>query len=56
VLLDSDELHPSLRVHQLKRDKKDQWSASATDEIRIPFLRLDGGRKQLVSVSSHYGD
>jgi mRNA-degrading endonuclease YafQ of YafQ-DinJ toxin-antitoxin module len=56
VLLDTNERHPSLRVHQLKRDLKGQWSASATDEIRITFRRLDEGRKQLISVSRHYGD
>ena len=54
ILLDSDERHPSLRVHQLERDLKGAWSASATDEIRITFRRLDGGRKQLISVSRHY--
>jgi hypothetical protein len=53
-LLDEDERHPSLRVHQLKRNLRGEWSASASDELRITFIRLDGGRKRLQTVSRHY--
>jgi mRNA-degrading endonuclease YafQ of YafQ-DinJ toxin-antitoxin module len=53
-LLDSDERHPSLRVHQLHGDLEGHWSASASDELRITFRRLSGGRKLLVSCSRHY--
>jgi hypothetical protein len=55
-LLDSDEHHPSLRVHQLKGKLDGEWSAPATDELRITFVRLDGGRKRLLTVSRHYKD
>lgn len=53
-LLDSDERHPSLRVHQLKGQLRGEWSASASDELRITFERLDGGRKRLLNASRHY--
>ena len=53
-LLDTDEQHPSLRVHQLHGDMEGLWSASVTDEIRITFRRLPGGRKHLVSCTRHY--
>jgi hypothetical protein len=55
-LLDSDERHPSLRVHQMKGKREGEWTASASDELRITFERLDGGRKRLLSVSRHYND
>jgi mRNA-degrading endonuclease YafQ of YafQ-DinJ toxin-antitoxin module len=53
-LLDSNERHPSLRVHQLHDELEGQWSASASDQIRITFRRLAGGRKEMVSVNRHY--
>lgn len=53
-LLDSDERHPSLRVHQLEGNFRGEWSASASDELRITFERLAGGRKRLVAASRHY--
>jgi mRNA-degrading endonuclease YafQ of YafQ-DinJ toxin-antitoxin module len=53
-LLDTNEQHPSLRVHQLEREMKGQWSASASDELRIIFERLEGGRKRLIECSRHY--
>jgi hypothetical protein len=52
--LETNERHPSLRVHLLKRELRNQWSASASDEIRITFRRLDGGRKELIAVTRHY--
>jgi mRNA-degrading endonuclease YafQ of YafQ-DinJ toxin-antitoxin module len=54
--LDSAERTPSLRVHQLRGSRTGLWSASASHDLRITFLRLDGGRKLLVECSHHYGD
>lgn len=56
ALLDEDEGHASLRVHQLSGALAGQWSASASRSLRITFVRLPGGRKQLVEASHHYGD
>ena len=53
-LLDGNEQHPSLRVHQLRGELQGVWSASASDELRITFRRLEGGRKLLLSCSRHY--
>jgi mRNA-degrading endonuclease YafQ of YafQ-DinJ toxin-antitoxin module len=55
-LLDTNERHPSLRVHQLHGDREGSWSASASDGLRITFERLGGGRKRLLTCSRHYGD
>jgi mRNA-degrading endonuclease YafQ of YafQ-DinJ toxin-antitoxin module len=53
-LLDNDEKHPSLRVHQLGGDLAGLWSASASDSLRLTFVRTDQGRKTMVSCSRHY--
>jgi mRNA-degrading endonuclease YafQ of YafQ-DinJ toxin-antitoxin module len=53
-LLDTDEKHPSLRVHQLQGELTGLWSASATDALRLTFVRSGQGRKTLVSCSRHY--
>lgn len=53
-LLDEDERHPSLRVHQLKGDRKGAWSASASEVLRLTFERLPEGRKRLLTCSKHY--
>ena len=53
-LLDQDEKHPSLRVHQLAGDLAGLWSASASDSLRLTFIRTDRGRKTLLSCSKHY--
>jgi mRNA-degrading endonuclease YafQ of YafQ-DinJ toxin-antitoxin module len=53
-LLDSDERHPSLRVHQLQGDLTGLWSASASEVLRLTFTRAPQGRKTLVSCSRHY--
>ena len=53
-LLDENERHPSLRVHQLEGELAWTWSASASDELRLTFLRLPGGRKRLLTCSRHY--
>ena len=52
-LLDSDERHPSLRVHQLQGDLAGLWSASASDALRLTFVRTPHGRKTLLSCSRH---
>lgn len=52
-LLDADERHPSLRVHDLGGDLAGVWSASASDELRIEFVRDAGGKKTLVRCSRH---
>jgi mRNA-degrading endonuclease YafQ of YafQ-DinJ toxin-antitoxin module len=53
-LLDENERHPSLRVHQLEGDLAGRWSASASDELRLIFRRLPNGRKQMLSCTRHY--
>jgi mRNA-degrading endonuclease YafQ of YafQ-DinJ toxin-antitoxin module len=53
-LLDADEQHPSLRVHDLGGDLSGVWSASASDDLRIEFVREPGGKKTLVRCSRHY--
>jgi hypothetical protein len=52
-LLDSDEKHPSLRVHQLEGDLAGLWSASASDVLRLTFVRTARGRKTMVTCSRH---
>jgi mRNA-degrading endonuclease YafQ of YafQ-DinJ toxin-antitoxin module len=53
-LLDDNERHPSLRIHQLHGDREGAWSASASAELRVTFERKDGGRKRLLTCSHHY--
>ena len=53
-LLDDDERHPSLRVHQLSGDLAGKWSASASDVLRMTFERLPNGRKRMLNCSRHY--
>ena len=53
-LLDTDEKHPSLRVHQLQGALTGLWSASASDALRLTFVRTGQGRKTLISCSRHY--
>jgi mRNA-degrading endonuclease YafQ of YafQ-DinJ toxin-antitoxin module len=53
-LLDQDEKHPSLRVHQLAGDLAGLWSASASDSLRLTFIRVERGRKTLLTCSRHY--
>jgi hypothetical protein len=52
--LDGDEKHPSLRIHQLSRSLSGMWSASASDNLRITFIRGPDGRKTVVGCSKHY--
>ena len=53
-LLDEDERHPSLRVHQLRGDREGSWSASASRELRMTFERLPDGRRRMLTCSRHY--
>ena len=53
-LLDADERHPSLRVHQLHGDRAGSWSASASDSLRVTFERGPDGIKWLLTCSRHY--
>jgi mRNA-degrading endonuclease RelE of RelBE toxin-antitoxin system len=53
-LLDDNEQHASLRVHPLHGQDEGVWSMSASDVLRITFLRIDGGRKVLLVCSRHY--
>ncbi|MGH8934017.1 MAG: hypothetical protein ACRDZO_26120 [Egibacteraceae bacterium] len=53
-LLDQDEKHPSLRVHQLRGDREGSWSASASSSLRLTFERLPNGHKRLLTCSRHY--
>lgn len=53
-LLDEDERHPSLRVHQLRGDREGSWSASASGVLRLTFERLPEGRKRMLTCSKHY--
>lgn len=55
-LLDTNEKHPSLRVHQLQGKEHGLWTASASDELRITFMRSESGRKVLEECSRHYND
>lgn len=42
-LLDTNERHPSLQVYPLRGNLQGLWSASASDELRMTFERLEGG-------------
>ena len=53
-LLDQNEKHRSLRVHDLAADLAGTWSASASHELRMTFLRIPGGRKVMLTCSRHY--
>lgn len=53
-LLDENERHPSLRVHQLRGDRDGSWSASASGSLRMTFERRADGRKRMLTCSKHY--
>ncbi|MGH9067413.1 MAG: hypothetical protein ACRD0J_07990 [Acidimicrobiales bacterium] len=53
-LLDTDEAHPSLRVHRLAGDREGSWSASASGILRMTFERLPGGHERMLTCSRHY--
>ncbi|MEK7863525.1 MAG: hypothetical protein AAB295_09705 [Chloroflexota bacterium] len=41
-------------MHALSADMAGLWSASASDDLRIIFVRTAGGRKTLMHCSRHY--
>src|SRR5688572_8042113 len=49
-LLDHNEKHPSLRVHALRGPLAGTWSASASDVLRLTFLRR-AARKVILTCS-----
>ena len=53
-LLDENERHPSLRVHELRGQLAGIWSASASEVLRLTFERVPGGRKRLLTCSRHH--
>ena len=53
-LFSENESHPSLRVHQLKGDRKGSWAIRASRELRITFERNQDGRPRLLTCSRHY--
>jgi mRNA-degrading endonuclease YafQ of YafQ-DinJ toxin-antitoxin module len=55
-LLDTNERHPSLRVHQLRGELTGAWSASASRSLRITFERRPSGIKRLIACTRHYND
>jgi hypothetical protein len=54
-LLDTNDRHPSLRVHELQGRQRSVWSASSRS-LRLHFLRMEDGRKRLLLVTKHYTD
>ena len=54
-LLDENEKHPSLRVHELRGQLAGVWSASASGVLRMTFVR-EGSHKIMLTCSRHYGD
>jgi mRNA-degrading endonuclease YafQ of YafQ-DinJ toxin-antitoxin module len=53
-LLDANEQHPSLGVHELQGDLAGLWSVSASASLRLTFVRAEDGRKIMVSCTRHY--
>ena len=53
-LLDENERHPSLRVHQLRGDREGSWAAYASGVLRVTFERLPDERKRMLTCSRHY--
>ncbi len=53
-LLDENEKHPSLRLHELGRNLRGTWSVSASDSLRMSFVRTASGRKTMLTCSHHY--
>ncbi len=53
-LLDGNERHPSLRVHELQGPLAGVWSASASEVLRLTFERTDSGHKRLLTCRRHY--
>ena len=53
-LLDSDEGHQSLRVHQLHGELAGVWAVRASRNLRITFERLPNGKKAIADCGQHY--
>lgn len=53
-LLDVDDRHSSLRVHQLHGDRAGSWSAFASQQLRVSFERLPGDRIRMLTCSRHH--
>ena len=49
-LLDGDETHPSLRVHQLRASLAGIWSASVWKPLRMTFIRDGEGLKIMLDL------
>ena len=56
ALLDEDDSHPSLRVHELRSPLAGIWSASASRSLRMTFVPESRGLKIMLTCSHHYGD
>ncbi|PZR79633.1 MAG: hypothetical protein DLM65_10190 [Candidatus Aeolococcus gillhamiae] len=54
VLLETDDKHPSLRVHDLAGDFAGLWSASASASLRMTVLRTPPGGKIMLTCSRHH--
>ncbi len=55
-LLEANERHPSLNIHQLSGKQAGEWTIYASKSLRVTFERLEAGRKRLLEASHHYGD
>lgn len=55
ALLDANERHPSLEVHQLS-GREGEWAAKADEALRLVFRRLPEGRKLLLGCTHYYRD
>jgi mRNA-degrading endonuclease YafQ of YafQ-DinJ toxin-antitoxin module len=56
TLLDTNEQHPSLRVHELRGPLAGLWSASASKSLRMTFMRSPHGTKVMMTCTHDYGD
>ena len=56
AMLDENERHHGLRLHQLRGKSAGKWSVSASDSIRITFTRAPDGIKELEDCTRHYDD
>jgi hypothetical protein len=54
ALLDSNEKHPSLGVHELQVELAGEWPAKASDSLRMTFERVQGGKKLMLGCTHHY--
>ena len=52
-LFRENQLHPSLRLHQLSGTLKGYWSISIDKKYRIIFRILENGQAHFISVGKH---